>query len=84
MSQARLQRNLKLFNKYGDKHMGNITLIWLGMAICAAVIGFGFGSSPVAAVAQVLFAAFSALFLITLALRFGSWFSDRQFRDRAR
>jgi uncharacterized membrane protein YtjA (UPF0391 family) len=63
--------------------MNGITLVWLGMAICAAIIGFGF-NSPMATVAQVLFAAFSALFVITLALRFGSWVSDRQFRDRAR
>ena len=61
-----------------------MTFIWLGMAICAAIIGFGFSSSPVAEIAQVLFAAFTALLVITLALRFGSWVSDRQFRDRAR
>jgi uncharacterized membrane protein YtjA (UPF0391 family) len=64
--------------------MANITLMWFVMAVCAAVIGFGLNDSLVAAAARVLFAAFSALFLITLALRFGSWFGDRQFRDRAR
>jgi uncharacterized membrane protein YtjA (UPF0391 family) len=66
------------------KNMGSITLIWLGMAICTAIIGFGFGNSPVAEIARVLFAAFTALLVITLALRFGSWVSDRQFKDRAR
>lgn len=60
--------------------MNSITLIWLGMAICAAIIGLS--SSPLAAIAQVFFAGFGALFVITLALRFGSWVSDRQFRDR--
>lgn len=63
--------------------MGNITVILFGLAVCAAIIGYVV-ISPVAAVAQVLFAAFSVLFFIMLALRFGSWFGDRQFRDRAR
>jgi uncharacterized membrane protein YtjA (UPF0391 family) len=84
MSQALLRRNLMLFNMNGVKPMNNITLILLGMAVGAAVIGYGFSTSSVAGIAQVLFAAFSALLLIMLTLRFGSWFSDRQYRDRAR
>jgi uncharacterized membrane protein YtjA (UPF0391 family) len=54
------------------------------MAICTAIIGFGFDNSPIAEIARVLFAAFTALLVITLVLRFGTWFGDRQFRNRAR
>lgn len=64
--------------------MSSITILWFIMAVITAIIGYGMNGSPVAAAAQVFFAAFSALFIITLALRFGAWFSDRQFRDGAR
>lgn len=64
--------------------MNGMTLVWLSMAICTAIIGFGFDNSTVAEIARVLFAAFTALLLITLTLRFGTWFGDRQFRNRAR
>ncbi len=64
--------------------MNGMTLVWLSMAICTAIIGFGFDNSPIAEIARVLFAAFTALLVITLVLRFGTWFGDRQFRNRAR
>ena len=64
--------------------MGSMTLIWLIMAVCTAIIGFGFDNSTMAEIARVLFAAFTALLVITLVLRFGSWVGDRQFRNRAR